>query len=178
MGWSDESQSHLLNVFAVEARALGFILKKPSLSVSSCPAAGIRTALQSWTSKVGCFWLALKSGAGYCQRASPATSGHISWCTRHISSCQIHVCTWKQSSCHLLYRWWKQRFCKLLWSGAEHHFHSDKIRMTVTKKSLCKDQEVHGDMLASTSTDCTLAVELGKFIVDAWPHLLVEEEVL
>lgn len=50
--------------------------------------------------------------------------------------------------------------------------------MTVTKKGLCKDQGACGDVLGSMSTNCALAVELGKFTVDAWPHLLVEEEVL
>lgn len=77
--------------------------KKPGLSISLGPAAVVRTALQWWTSRVGCFWLALRNGAGSCQRASPATCGHVSWCTRQISSCQMSACIWKQSSCHLPY---------------------------------------------------------------------------
>lgn len=77
--------------------------KKPSLSVSLRPAGVVRTALQSGTLQVSCFWLAMRNGAGSCQRASPATHGHISRCTRQISNCQISVCIWKQSSHNLLH---------------------------------------------------------------------------
>lgn len=77
--------------------------KKPGLSVRSlCRAAVVRTVLQSWTSEVSYFWLALRKGAGSCQGASPATCD-ISWCTRRSSSCQMSTCSWKPSSCHLIY---------------------------------------------------------------------------